>query len=112
MKDVFSSVNKPNILINFDAANLEKAGIDSFEFLKELYPWIGHLHVKGLKSREGVKMEDFFCPYGEGVFSYTKIFEYLKRNNFKGLLSIEFEGEGDPFEGITKSLKKLKADIK
>ena len=112
MKHIFSNVNKKNILINFDAANLERAGTDSYEFLKQLYPWIGHLHIKGLKSRKGRVMGDFYCPYGEGIFSYNKIFEFLKQNKFKGLLSIEFEGKGEPLTEIKKSYEKLKRDIK
>ena len=39
----------------------------------------------------------------EATVDYGKILGYLKAVNYKGAISIEFEGGGDPVEGVKKS---------
>ncbi|MCB9358483.1 sugar phosphate isomerase/epimerase [Candidatus Woesearchaeota archaeon] len=115
MHDLFSALSAeyPNLMINYDPANIEKEHPGkALAFLKLNYPFIGHCHIKGLRSHEGQQIKDFYCSYGEGLFSYINIFKYLRKAKYRGYLSLEFEGHGCPFVEISRSLGILKRDIK
>ncbi len=112
LKPLLKQIKRKNIKINFDPANIEKEGYDSYQFLTEIREWIDHLHVKGLKSLKGKEIKDFFCSYGEGILSYDKIFKFLKATNYTGYLSIEFEGYGYPILELYNSKIKLEEDLR
>lgn len=111
LKVLLEKIDRDNIKINFDAANIQKEGFDPYLFLVNIRPWIRHLHIKGLKSFKGTTIKDFFCSYGEGFLSYVKIFEFLMKTNYEDFFSIEFEGYGDPIEEILKSKQLLINDL-
>jgi sugar phosphate isomerase/epimerase len=55
-------------------------------------------HAKGLD----------FDPAGkETKFDFPKCIEISKKAGFKGIYSIEYEGPGDPYEGVQKTLDEL-----
>ncbi len=112
LKPILEEVNRNNINLNFDPANIRKAGFDPYDFLIEMRNKIKHLHVKGLKSLTGKTIKDFYCSYGEGILSYKKIFDYLKETNYQDCLSIEFEGNGYPILEIFNAKLKLEEDLK
>jgi hypothetical protein len=67
--------------------------------LAMLYPY-AHIvtHAKGLDiGADGV----------EKKFNFPKAVEISKNAGFKGIYSIEFEGEGDPYVGIQRTLDEL-----
>jgi len=55
-------------------------------------------HAKGL---------EFDSRGNETKFNFPKCMEISKKAGFKGIYSIEFEGEGDPYQGIQKVLDEL-----
>jgi sugar phosphate isomerase/epimerase len=55
-------------------------------------------HAKGL---------DFDSAGNETKFDFPKCIEISKRAGFKGIYSIEYEGPGDPYEGVQKTLDEL-----
>jgi sugar phosphate isomerase/epimerase len=67
--------------------------------LKLLFPF-GRIvcHAKGLK---------FDAQGNETVFNFPQCVETAKKSGFKGVYSIEFEGEGDPYEGVQHVVDEL-----
>jgi sugar phosphate isomerase/epimerase len=55
-------------------------------------------HAKGL---------DFDSAGNETKFDFPKCIEISKKAGFKGIYSIEYEGPGDPYEGVQKTLDEL-----
>ena len=55
-------------------------------------------HAKGL---------DFDSAGKETKFDFPKCIEISKRAGFKGIYSIEYEGPGDPYTGVQKTLDEL-----
>ncbi len=67
--------------------------------LKLLFPY-GHVvcHAKGL---------NFDSSGNETKFDFRKCVEISKRAGFKGIYSIEYEGPGDPYDGVQKVVDEL-----
>jgi sugar phosphate isomerase/epimerase len=67
--------------------------------LAVLFPY-AHVvcHAKGL---------DFDSAGNETKFDFPKCIEISKKAGFKGVYSIEYEGPGDPYEGVQKTLDEL-----
>ncbi len=55
-------------------------------------------HAKGL---------EFDAKGNETKYNFPKCIEISRKAGFKGVYSIEFEGEGDPYQGIQKVLDEL-----
>jgi sugar phosphate isomerase/epimerase len=55
-------------------------------------------HAKGL---------EFDAKGNETKYDFPKCIEVSKKYGFKGVYSIEFEGEGDPYQGVQKVLDEL-----
>jgi sugar phosphate isomerase/epimerase len=55
-------------------------------------------HAKGL---------DFDAGGDETKFNFPQCIEISKKAGFKGIYSIEYEGPGDPYEGVQKTLDEL-----
>jgi sugar phosphate isomerase/epimerase len=67
--------------------------------LRLLFPYARIVcHAKGL---------DFDAEGNETKFNFPKCIEISKQAGFKGVYSVEFEGAGDPYQGIQKVLNEL-----
>ena len=67
--------------------------------LKMLFPYAQIVcHAKGL---------EFDADGAEKAFDFPKAMEIAKKAGFRGVYSIEFDGPGDPYAGIQKSLDEL-----
>jgi len=55
-------------------------------------------HAKGL---------EFDASGKETKYDFPKAMQTAKQAGFKGIYSIEFEGPGDPYEGVQKTLDEL-----
>jgi len=67
--------------------------------LKLLFPYARVVcHAKGL---------EFDAQGNETKFNFARCMEIAKRAGFKGVYSIEFEGPGDPYVGVQKTLDEL-----
>ena len=67
--------------------------------LRLLFPYARIVcHAKGL---------EFDAQGNETNFNFPKCIEISKQAGFKGVYSIEFEGAGDPYQGIQKVLNEL-----
>ncbi len=74
-----------------DVGHFKRMGIDPVEALKKYNGRIKSLHFKDIHAKEEGKAEQHDVIWGEGVIDLDGVLEELKRQNFKGLLSIEYE---------------------
>ncbi|HTE23139.1 sugar phosphate isomerase/epimerase family protein [Flavitalea sp.] len=80
----------PNIYACADLGHWGRSGLDVVECLKKLDGRIIGVHLKDIKEFNNTKAEDVVV--GTGVLKYPEILAELKRQNFKGLMSVEREG--------------------
>ena len=64
----------------------------SFGFIRELLPFIKHLHVHDNRGGNGVR-DDLHLPIGRGTIDFYGIMRGLVENRFKGTVTLEVEHE-------------------
>jgi len=90
----------PRCGICIDVGHTARAGADVVESVREAGPRLLDMHIKDLRSI--TKGSD--CPVGEGVLPIVGIFKELKKMNYAGAVSLEYEIEEDsPFTGMKAS---------
>lgn len=83
-----------------DAGHTARAGADIVESIDEAGPRLLDMHIKDMRTTA----KDSGCPVGEGVLPIVAIFKQLKKMNYSGTVSLEYEIEGDsPFTGMKAS---------
>jgi sugar phosphate isomerase/epimerase len=80
----------PNIGSCADVGHWARNGLDPVECLKKLQGHIFGVHLKDIDSAGNTKAKDMVV--GTGVIQFTPIFRELERQGFKGMFSIEREG--------------------
>jgi L-ribulose-5-phosphate 3-epimerase len=96
VRRIVDEINSPWLKITLDTGNFLE---DPYEQLEELAPDAFLLQAK--------------TYYGGGKWytldlDYQRIGHIMRRNNYKGYISLEFEGNEDPMEAIPKSLQLLR----
>jgi len=95
----------PRCGICIDAGHAARAGADVIESIREAGPRLFDIHIKDLRSV--TKGSD--CPVGEGVLPIAGIFKELKKMNYAGTVSLEYEIEEDsPFTGMKASFAHMR----
>jgi len=95
----------PRCGICIDAGHTVRAGADVVESIREAGPRLFDMHIKDLRSTG--KGSD--CPVGEGVMPVVAIFKELKKMNYTGTVSLEYEIEEDsPFTGMKASFAYMR----
>jgi len=94
--DVMEKINRPNVKLNFDPINFEKAGINSNIAYNLLKNHISHVHLKGLLSGS-------YCGYGYGDVKLDDIIKDLINSNYKNIFTIEYEGPGNAISNLIMS---------
>ena len=79
----------PNIGDCADVGHWARNGLDPVECLKKLEGHIYGVHLKDITQFNDTKAPD--TVVSKGVIDFPAIFKELKRQNFKGMLSIEHE---------------------
>ena len=76
-----------------DIGHWVRSGLDPVECLKKLEGRILHLHMKDLNYKEGKDdgEEDRDVHWGTGIANTDGVIKELKRQNFKGMISAEYE---------------------
>jgi sugar phosphate isomerase/epimerase len=80
----------PHIGSCADIGHWARNGLDPVACLKELQGHIFGVHLKDIDSAGNTKANDMVV--GTGVINYPPVFQELKRQGFKGMFSIEREG--------------------
>lgn len=93
---IVESVNSPWLRVTCDIGNFLE---DPYDKLDAILPHASMVHMK--------------TYYGGGLWytldlDYARIAELIRRHNYRGYFSLEFEGKEDPRTGIPKSLAMLK----
>jgi len=95
----------PRCGLCIDAGHTARAGVDLVESIREAGPRLFDMHIKDL--RRGTK--DDGCPVGEGVVPVVAMFQQLRKMNYNGTISLEYEIEGDkPFTGMKASFAYMR----
>ncbi len=74
-----------------DVGHWKRMGIDPIEALKKYEGRLKTLHIKDVKEKEDGEAEQHDVIWGTGVCDVEGILLELKRQNFSGLFSIEYE---------------------
>ena len=78
-----------------DVGHWKRMGIDPVEALKMYEGRIKTLHFKDVKEKQAGETEQHDVIWGTGVCNVDALLKELKRQNFKGLFSIEYEYNWD-----------------
>lgn len=91
----------PNFFITYDTGNATSYGIDHYKFIEKFSDKITSVHLKDRTSKRESK------PPGEGETPFMKIFNLLKRNNYRGYFTMQLaRGEtGKEIETIKQYTK-------
>ncbi|MBZ5593806.1 MAG: sugar phosphate isomerase/epimerase [Acidobacteriia bacterium] len=95
----------PRCGICIDAGHAARAGADLVESIREAGPRLFDIHIKDLRAIN----KDTGCPVGEGVLPIVGMFKELKKMNYSGTVSLEYEIEEDnPFTGMKASFAYMR----
>jgi sugar phosphate isomerase/epimerase len=103
-REILERVDRPNIRMNFDPINFERAGVNSLEAVRTLAPFVGHLHLKGLEKGE-------FCEFGVGDVDLDPVLAVLAAEGYRGAFSVEYEGHFDKTVRLYESVKRARASL-
>jgi sugar phosphate isomerase/epimerase len=89
IEPIINKINYKNFGIIWDVGHTFKVyGEDVSEFLDKMWKYIKHVHIKDLHE-VGNQLE--LCMIGEGVVPIPKLVRELKRRDYKGYISLEWE---------------------
>ena len=108
MLELVKSVDRPNFGVNYDPGNFAIMGEDPVKAGKLLAPYIIHSHLKDVVEEKG-KLK--YTAIGDGFVNWKEVLSILHEINYKGLLTVEYEGDLPPEEGISRSLSSLNSLI-
>jgi sugar phosphate isomerase/epimerase len=103
-RDILERVDRPNIRMNFDPINFERAGVSSRTALDMVYGVVGHVHLKGLEKGE-------FCEFGAGDVDLLPVLRALDSYGYRGGFSVEYEGPRDGTLRLYQSVHRAQALI-
>jgi sugar phosphate isomerase/epimerase len=118
MAEMLDFVDSPYLRMNLDTGNTFIAGQDPVAFAEQFKDRIGHVHIKDVSpslaeasrgDMTGIAVSQ--CAIGDGVNAgnIRTIIENLVDNGYRGVLSMECEGQGGPM--IERSLAWLRATL-
>jgi sugar phosphate isomerase/epimerase len=119
MEKMQAFVGSKYLRMNMDTGNTFIAGQDPVAFVTKFIKKVSHVHVKDVSEslaaatrgkQTGIAVSQ--CSIGEGVNAdnIKKCLTILRDNGYKGVLSMECEGQGGPM--IEKSLEWMRKTLK
>jgi L-ribulose-5-phosphate 3-epimerase len=90
--EIASALNSPHVGVCLDLGNFREGEAD--EGMRLLAPYAIHVHAKS---------HSFGADGQETKINYRAAMQTLRTAGYDGVLSIEFEGDGDPADGIRKA---------
>jgi sugar phosphate isomerase/epimerase len=103
-RDILERVDRPNIRMNFDPINFERVGVNSADALRELRPFISHMHLKGCRNSE-------YCEFGVGDVDLTPVLDALIRSGYREGFTVEYEGVFDGTVRLFESVGRARAIV-
>src|SRR5262249_62404542 len=83
--EVLGRTDRPNIRMNFDPINFEKAGVRAADALKVVAPFVAHAHLKGLADGD-------YCEFGAGDVDLTPVLRAMLAGGYAGRVSLGDRG--------------------
>ncbi len=107
----------PGLMMTYDSGNMLMGDEDPVAFLHAIQSRIAHVHAKdweplppdadyGLTARSGKKYVG--TVVGQGVLDYPAIIHALKAIGYKGFVSLEYEGRGNPVAAVREGMAYLR----
>jgi sugar phosphate isomerase/epimerase len=96
----------PRMGLCLDIGHAARAGVKLEKVIRDYRERLYDLHIKDitLAAKDGKAIE-----VGRGVIDFSALIKSLKKNNYKGMCSIEFEKDmTDPLAGIAESVGYFK----
>ncbi|MBP2000264.1 sugar phosphate isomerase/epimerase [Paenibacillus shirakamiensis] len=84
--ELVEQVNSPHFRLLFDTGNGIAYGYDTFEYLKKVWRYVSHVHIKDGIRKTG--FEEYTLP-GEGDSRVRDCLIWLSDHNYSGIISIE-----------------------
>ncbi len=105
---ILQKINRPNVGINYDTANIEfyDNGTKAVDDLQASLPHLVFCHLKDHLG--GPRVWDF-PAIGEGQIDFEQVFELLHKGGYAGDFSVEIEFKGDPFPPLAEVNRSMKA---
>lgn len=95
----------PRCGLCIDAGHTARAGADLVESIQEAGSRLFDMHIKDMIT----VARDSICPVGEGVLPIVAILKQLKKMNYAGTVSLEYETDADsPFTGMKASFAYMR----
>jgi len=106
----------PDLMVTYDSGNMVMGDEDPVDFLRAVAPRVRHCHMKdwellppdaetALVARSGKRYVG--TVVGTGVLDYPSIIAELKRMQYGGFVSFEYEGGGDPVAAASQGMGYL-----
>ena len=121
VEKLIDGVGHPNFGVLIDMGNFLCADDDPGEAVGRLIPYAFHVHAKDFHFRSGTRVDpgpgwihtrggNYIrgAIIGHGDVPILQCLRIMKRANFEGVLSIEFEGLEEPINGIAMGLDSLR----
>ena len=94
MRELLEHFESKNLAVNLDPSHLVLYGNDPAWAISRLGNRVKHVHVKDAIGRPGILGEDFAFPFlGEGMVDWRDFFAALRKVEYSGYLSLEFEND-------------------
>lgn len=104
------TLNHPNVLLNFDPANLILYNKDEpLTALRRLSPWIRHIHIKDAVRTTTPGNWGSEVVWGEGQVNPFAFLNTLKETGYDGAIAIEREAGEQRVKDITTAVRRLLA---
>jgi len=102
--EILERVDRPNIRMNFDPINFERAGVNCRTALDMVHRFVGHVHLKGLDRGE-------FCEFGAGDVDLLPVIEALHSYGYLGRFTVEYEGPHDGTLRLYQSVRRARSVV-
>jgi sugar phosphate isomerase/epimerase len=103
-REVLARTDRPNIRMNFDPINFEKAGVDASDALAAVGPFVAHVHLKGLEGGD-------YCEFGTGDVDLTPVLRSLVQQGYRGRFAVEYEGRFDGTLRLYESIQRARSAV-
>ena len=103
-REILERVDRPNIRMNLDPINFERAGVNAMAALEIVRPFVGHVHLKGLEGGG-------FCEFGAGDVDLLPVLRSLIEQGYQGGFSVEYEGPHDGTLRLYESVERARSVI-
>lgn len=113
LKKLLADVDCENVKVIWDIIHPLERGEKPQETIQYLGDRICHVHIKDGKKTMGEDMIDYvYTELGQGEVPVRDILDLLKKTDYRGYLSLEWENQWRPeLKGIYRSLDELLQDF-